>query len=256
MKTSAAESAVELDGVHLRLDGKAVLSDIRLALPRGVFLGIIGPNGGGKSTLARVMLGLIKPDRGKVAVFGRPPEEAFGRIGYLPQAPELDRRFPISVREAVLLGRLGLRRRGRLGRADRRAVAEALASSGLSDLADRPFGSLSRGQQQRALLARALVSGPELLVLDEPTAGIDTPAEAGFYELLNGLKGRITIILISHDIGVISSLVDWIACLNVRLFCHESPEILPEDLQRVYGCPVDMIAHGVPHRVVARHRQR
>jgi len=257
MKTSAAENAVELTDIALRLEGKPVLEEVNLSLPAGLFLGIIGPNGGGKTTLLKVILGLLRPERGRVEVFGQPPGREAGRVGYLPQSPALDREFPISVREMVLLGRLGRRGRwGGLGREDKRIVLDTLSSCGLLNLADRPFGSLSRGQQQRSLLARALVSRPDLLLLDEPTAGIDTPSEAGFYELLAGLKGRISIILVSHDIGVISSLVDRIACLNIRLYYHDSPRILPEDLQKVYGCPVELIAHGVPHRVMDRHQDR
>jgi zinc transport system ATP-binding protein len=246
---------VKLQNIRVSYGGIPALEDITLSIFRHDFLGIIGPNGGGKSTLLKVLLGLVKPDSGSVAVFGKSPEQARSRIGYVSQRASFDLDFPASVRDVVLMGRYG--RAGLLhhySREDRAAVEKALARVGMEGDRDKQIGKLSGGQQQRVFVARALVAAPELLLLDEPTASIDPTMQTEFYELLAELKRDLTIVMVSHDIGAISVYVDKIACLNRQLYYHGSKEITPEVLEATYKCPVQLIAHGtVPHRVLKEH---
>ncbi|MEA1959476.1 MAG: ABC transporter ATP-binding protein [Chloroflexota bacterium] len=251
------EEVVKLEDVWLRYDGTPVLEGVNLSLYRDDFLGIIGPNGGGKTTLFRVMLGLVKPGRGSVTILGETPEGGRRHVGYLPQHSLFDPDFPASVMEVVLMGRLGnagLFRR--YGRDDKGAAVRVLETVGMTDYRDRQIGKLSGGQQQRAFLARALVSEPQILLLDEPMANVDTPMQAGFYELLESLKHKMTIIMVSHDVSVVSACVDKIACLNRRLYYHGTGELTKHDIEEAYQCPVELIAHGVPHRVFEEHIDR
>ncbi|MCL7938103.1 MAG: ABC transporter ATP-binding protein [marine benthic group bacterium] len=244
---------IELRGVRVAYGGTVVLDEIDFEVCGGDFVGIIGPNAGGKTTLLKVMLGLVHPQRGKVLAFGVSPREARGKIGYVPQYARFDTDFPITVAEMVGIGRLGRRDRRRDRAADRASVDQALARLELSGVSDLQVGELSGGQLQRALIARALVSEPKVLLLDEPTASLDTPIGRSVYDLLEELADEIPIVLVSHDIGVISRTVRTIACLNVRLHYHRSRELTPEMLEAAYGCPVDLVAHGVPHRVFETH---
>ncbi|MCL7984693.1 MAG: ABC transporter ATP-binding protein [marine benthic group bacterium] len=246
---------IQLTGVSVAQGDSIVLQDIDFELRTGDYVGIIGPNAGGKTTLLKVMLGLVRPQRGQVLAFGAPPREARGRIGYVPQYARFDADFPISVAEMVGIGRLGRRDRRRDRTADRISVERALTRLELAGVADVQVGELSGGQLQRALIARALVSEPEVLLLDEPTASLDTPIGRSVYDLLEELARDIPIVLVSHDIGVISRTVRTIACLNVRLHYHRSRELTPEMVEAVYGCPVDLVAHGVPHRVFETHTE-
>lgn len=234
----------------------AVLEDITLELEAADFLGLIGPNGGGKSTLLKVMLGLIKPERGEVKIFGLSPQEARGRVGYMPQKTLFDPSFPVKAFDVVLMGRYnraGLLRR--YSQADRTAAKLALEAVGMAGFSEREIGSLSGGEQQRVFVARSLVSEPKLLLLDEPTAGVDAAQEKEFYDLLCRLNRKmgIAIVLVSHDITAISKYVNKIACLNQRLYYHGSKELTNEDIEKAYGCPIEMIAHGTPHRVLREH---
>lgn len=247
---------VSIKGLWVFRTGHAVLEDINLELEAADFLGLIGPNGGGKSTLLKVMLGLIKPDRGEIRIFGVTPEAARGRVGYMPQKTVFDQSFPVKVLDVVLMGRYS--RTGlfhRYGPADRKAARRALQAVGMEDRAEREIGALSGGEQQRVFVARSLVSDPELLLLDEPTAGVDSAQQTEFYDLLCHLNHHlgIAIVLVSHDVTAISKYVSKIACLNQRLYYHGSKEITNEDIEKAYGCPVEMIAHGTPHRVLRQH---
>ena len=243
---------IEFRGVTVRFGERTVLDSIDFAVEQGDFVGIIGPNAGGKTTLLKVMLGLVEPDEGEVLTFGTSPREARGLIGYVPQYARFDADFPITVAEMVGMGRLG-RGRGRSRSEDRAAVSQALTRLELTSVATARLGKLSGGQLQRALIARALVSEPRALLLDEPTASLDTQIGRSVYELLEQLADEIPIVLVSHDVGVISRTVRTIACLNVRMHYHHSKELTPEMVEAVYGCPVDLVAHGVPHRVLELH---
>jgi len=249
------KEVVSLKDVSVRYDGITVLEDINLSIYEDDFLGIIGPNGGGKTTLLKTILGLVKPSQGRVSILGHPPDKARRLMGYVPQYNLFDRDFPLNALEVVLMGRysqVGLFKR--YSREDKKLALNALASVGMLELKHRQIGSLSGGEQQRIFIARALVAHPQILLLDEPTASIDTPMQAGLYELLSELKRRMAIVLVSHDISAVSIYVDKIACLNRRLFYHGDKELEAQELEEAYQCPVDMIAHGVPHRVLREHQ--
>lgn len=251
-----ADPIISIKGLWVFRGEHAVLEDIHLDLEAGDFLGLIGPNGGGKSTLLKVMLGLIKPDRGEVRIFGLPPAAARGSVGYLPQKTVFDHSFPVKALDVVLMGRFS--RSGllhRYGRDDREAALRALQAVGMAGRAGREIGALSGGEQQRIFVARSLVSDPRLLLLDEPTSGVDSAQQKEFYDLLCHLNRdlSIAIVLVSHDVTAISTYVSKIACLNQRLYYHGTKELTSDEIEKAYGCPVEMIAHGTPHRVLRMH---
>ncbi|WP_440951444.1 metal ABC transporter ATP-binding protein [Methanococcoides sp. FTZ1] len=246
---------ISLKDVWVKYEKLTVLENVNLTINEGDFLGIIGPNGGGKSTLLKVILGLIKPQKGEVKVLGKSPARSRHLIGYVPQYGPTNIDFPISVWEVVLMGRMGTRGLFKhYTDEDREATYKALEVVDMLEFRDRQIGELSGGQRQRVFIARALVSNPKVLLLDEPATGIDTRMQNEFYELLEKLKSEVTIIMISHDLSAVSVLVDKIACLNGKLHYHGSKELVPEDIEKSYGCPVDLIAHGVPHRVLHIHK--
>ena len=256
-ETGMTDEVIRLEDVWLYYDGMPALEGINLSLYKDDFLGIIGPNGGGKTTLLRLLLGLAKPSRGRITILGEPPNKGRKHVGYLPQRSLFDSDFPASVLEVVLMGRLGhtvMFRR--YNSADREAAIEALKRVGMLEHKDQQIGKLSGGQQQRVFVARALASDPQILLLDEPMANVDTPMQAGFYELLDSLKRKMTIVMVSHDIGVVSAYVDKIACLNRRLYYHGTKDLTKHDLEEAYQCPVDLIAHGMPHRVFEEHSDK
>lgn len=246
---SAAPPAIDIAGVHFAYGEVPVLEDVTLSVAPGEFLGIVGPNAGGKSTLLKLILGLLKPSAGRIRVLGEPPRRARRRIGYVPQYPGFARDFPISVEDVVLMGRFGLRSGlgGRLGpwaRADRAAASAALDEVEALDLRRRQIGTLSGGQLQRVLLARALVGEPKLLILDEPTANIDQRLEGEIFELLAQLNRRLTIVVVSHDIAFISAYVSRVACLNRTLVCHATDSIDGQIIEDLYGEHVRRIQHA------------
>jgi zinc transport system ATP-binding protein len=246
--------AVELRGVTLGFRGLPVLESVDLTVETNGYLAILGPNGGGKTTLLKVMLGLLKPDRGRVRVLGEPPTRTRGRVGYVPQRARFDLDFPMRVLDVVLMGRLG---RDRLWRRfdarDREVAHQKLAQVEMEAAADRAIGALSGGELQRVLIARALALDPELLLLDEPTASLDERIGPGVWDLLEALTREMTVVVVSHDIGAISRHVKSVACLNRRLHAHPTRELTAEMLEATYGCPVDLLAHGQPHRVLREH---
>jgi len=245
--------AIEVKNLYVSFDGNPVLEDVNLTVEREDYLGIIGPNGGGKSTLLRTILGLITPDRGEIMVMGYPAQENHHQVGYVPQHALFDRCFPIRVGEVVLMGRLGKRKGRCYSRQDRLIARQALQRVGMEHLRDRQIGELSGGERQRVLVARALAAEPSILLLDEPTASADPGFQVTFYELLAELNESMTIILVSHDISAVSRYVKRLACLNRQLFCSDNKEITPAMVEEMYHCPVDLIAHGIPHRVLPSH---
>ena len=248
------ENVIDLKDVWVSYDGVRVLESVNLTVKDRDFLAIIGPNGGGKSTLLKVILGLIKPDKGSVTLLGGKPAKTRKDVGYVPQYHSSNLDFPITVWDVVLMGRLS--HKGPLQRYnedDRNAALEALTTVGMLDFRDRQIGELSGGQKQRVFIARSLVTKPKLLILDEPSTGIDSRMQKEFYELLNKLKSEIAIVMVTHDISAVSVYVDKIGCLNRKFHYHDDKEISPHDLEVSYQCPIELIAHGVPHRVLKQH---
>jgi len=247
------KTVIELDQVYVELDGTTVLEDVNLTVNEHDFLGIIGPNGGGKTTLLRVLLGLVRPSRGKVKIMGAAVDKNRHLLGYVPQYALFDRSFPISVEEVVMSARLARKKGRKFSDLDRGIVTEALSRVEMLSLSKRQIGELSGGERQRVLVARALALNPRILLLDEPTASVDSRFAAGFYELLQELNQEMTVILVSHDISAVSSYVKTIACMNRTLYYEHSHQLKPQMIEDTYHCPVDLIAHGVPHRVLQPH---
>ena len=237
--------------------GQPVLKNINLTVLRNDFIAIIGPNGGGKTTLLKVILGLIKPWSGMVDVFGHPvlSKHVRAKIGYVPQLIP-GKSFPVTVMDVVLMGRLGdpgLFRH--FTDTDRSAAENNLLIMGIAHLSNASMDSLSGGQKQRVLIARALAGEPDILLLDEPVASVDHETQESFFNLLAELNDSITIVLVTHDVGAVSAHVKNIACINKTLISHG--ETLSADaVSRAYGCPFELISHGVPHRVIGhKHRE-
>ena len=233
---------------------EVVLEGVDLDIQPRDFLAIIGPNGGGKTTLLKAILGLVNPWSGEV-VYNLPSgHDARGRLGYVPQFSTFDRSFPVRIADMVLMGKLGSRSLLRpYTREDRKEVDRVLERLGLSALARVHVSETSGGQLQRALIARALISDPAVLFLDEPTASIDAESRETLRVVLEDLSSRgIPIVVVTHDVTSVSPMVQRIACINRRLFCH-GPELSQEALEEVYGCPVELVAHGVAHRVLHSH---
>jgi zinc transport system ATP-binding protein len=259
------EHVIKIDGVSLSFGGVSVLENISLAVERGDFLAVLGPNGGGKSTLLKIILGLIKPNEGSVRVLGSPAGEAGGRIGYLPQHTHVSGSFPISVLDAVRMGmiRPGI---GRIagfggGRDEVERARRALERVDMLEHERRALAALSGGQMQRVFIARAVVDNPELLLLDEPTASVDTASRNSLFRLLAQLNKEMTVVMVSHDISSLASGVKSVACVNRTLHFHKAPELTGEMFKMGYGgegepcCPVELVTHGdVPHRVLGRHQ--
>ena len=246
---------VKLGDVWLYFDNMPVLEGINLSIKDRDFLGIIGPNGGGKTCLLKLILGLLKPSRGELTVFGHTAERSRKSVGYVPQYSLFDRDFPINVLDVVLMGRVGqMKRFRRYSEEDKKLASEALETVEMHEYRDSQIGQLSGGQQQRVFIARALVTEPKMLLLDEPMASVDSHMQTELYELFEKLRQQMAIVLVSHDISAVSIYVDKIACLNRKLFYHDSKELTAEDLEESYLCPVEIIAHGVPHRVLKEHR--
>ena len=235
--------AIEIEDLSFSYGASPVLEHISLTVARGEFLGLVGPNAGGKTTLLKLILGLLEPTGGTLCVLGGTPKEQRTRIGYCPQYPAFSRDFPITVEDAVRLGRLGLTRGPGYSAADRKAADRAMEAVEVKGIRRRRVGTLSGGQLQRVMIARALAADPEVLILDEPTANVDLRGGVDIFALLKRLGGEITIVVVSHDIGFISGYVDRVACLNRTLVCHSTAELTGEVIERLYGSHVSMIRH-------------
>jgi zinc transport system ATP-binding protein len=244
MKTEKKKRIIEFQKVNYSYENNPAVENITFSITEKDFFGIIGPNGGGKTTILKLMLGLISPQRGTVRVFGKDPRLSHQLIGYVPQYATFDFDFPISVEEVVLAGRLSRAPLfGGYGIIDKKAAMEAMDAVGIADLSHRALGSLSGGQRQRVLIARAIVSHPEILLLDEPTANIDIGIEESIYELLKKLNTEITVILVSHDVGFITGYVKKVACINRSLVCHPASKLRESDIAAMYQAPMHFINH-------------
>lgn len=238
------QPAIEVKNLSFSYGEVPVLEGIDLTVPEGEFLGIVGPNAGGKSTLLKLLLGLLEPRQGEIRVLGRPPKKARRLMGYVPQYPAFSRDFPVTVEQVVLMGRLGTGRLvGGYSREDRRIAARVMEEAEIAPLAGRRIDRLSGGQLQRVLVARALACEPRILLLDEPTANIDMRVENELFDLLRELNERMTILVVSHDIAFISRYVHRVACLNRTLVCHRTEEIDAEAIRQLYGGEVRMVHH-------------
>ncbi len=223
----------------------SVLEDVTLRVDANDFLGIIGPNGGGKTTLLKMILGLFRPQHGTVRVFGRSPAQVRCQIGYVPQHARMDPSVPTSVLDVVLMGRLNRSSWGLwYGAEHTQAAREALRQTETEDLAHRPVATLSGGQRQRVLIARALAGDAGLLLLDEPTAGVDTHMEHGLTDLLHRLNQRLPIVLVSHDISFVSTHLKRVACLNRSLTCHAAHEVTEQVIAQMYHGHVRAVQHS------------
>lgn len=240
----ARAPVVKLRDVTFAYQGAPVLEDVSLCVERGDFACCVGPNGGGKSTLLKIVLGLLTPQSGSVEVLGGRPEAARPRLGYMPQHARLDPQFPATALDVALMGRLSAAwRLGPFGRKDRDVAEACLREVGLADLRKRPYAAISGGQQKRVLIARALACEPELLLLDEPAANLDLQAEQQLYELLHSLSRRLTILAVSHDMAFVSKHVRTAICVNRRVHTHRGNELTDEVIQRLYGREVRLVQH-------------
>jgi zinc transport system ATP-binding protein len=248
-------AAVKITDLTVKYGENTALENVCLDVEEGEFLGIIGPNGGGKTTLIKAILGLVDYSSGEVRVLGKKPYERSGEVGYVPQLTVFDRSFPITVHEVVMSGRIDPRIRifHRYSSEDSVLADHYLESTGISGLGKRQISELSGGEFQKMLIARALVIKPRLLLLDEPTASVDAAAREQIFELLGELSKKITIILVTHDLLAISQKVRSLACLNKNLVYHGGTKFNEDVVKTMYGCPIDLIAHGVPHRVLREH---
>lgn len=247
-------NAIMVSGLSFFYGKHAILTDVTFSLGEKGFIGLIGPNGAGKSTLLKILLGILHPSSGEVNIFGKDPREVRECIGYVPQHTVVDPWFPITSKEVVLTGILSRKKvLRRISSKEKSQVLRSLALTNMTKFANTQIHTLSGGERQRVLLARALVGERKILLLDEPLTGVDPPSATELYRFLKDLSERMLIILVSHDVGVVSSYVDKIFCINKTVHTHESVEDSLSNLEKVYGCPVDLIAHGVPHRVLRNH---
>lgn len=242
---------IKIENLTFGYDKQPVLEDVNLEVFEKDFLGVIGPNGGGKTTLLKLVLGLVKPDKGSIS-FGKELEGRKKSIGYLPQVRHIDKKFPITVNDVILSG--GMMLNSVSSKSQLKSKAEKLLEDmGLTKLRNKAIGELSGGQMQRVFLCRALISEPKLLILDEPDTFVDNRFEGELYSRLVELNKSIAIILVSHDVGTISSHVKTIACVNKSLHYHPSNHITAEQLE-AYNCPIQVITHGeIPHTVLKHH---
>ena len=240
---------IHIENLNFSYGRIPVLEEANLAIADQEFICVVGPNGGGKTTLLKLLLGLLEPHTATISDFGKAPTAGRKWIGYLPQHAALDARFPVTALDVVLMGRLGRTRGfGPYTRADRTAAHDMLNRVGLAKLDKRPLATLSGGQRQRVLIARALVSEPKLLLLDEPTSSLDDYVERELYDLLLELNKELTVVVVTHDIGFVSSYVDKVVCVNRKVRIHPTSEIDENIIHDMYGEHIHMVRHDQEHR--------
>lgn len=234
---------ISLEHVDFAFNGEAVLQDVSLEIRNREMIGVIGPNGGGKTTLLRLILGLLEPDNGKVLVFGDTPARSSHRLGYVPQHMQFDSRFPASALDVVLMGLAGKSPLGPFAKKQIRLAEETLATVDLADHKKKRFSELSGGQRQRVLIARALATSPDMLLFDEPTANVDTSAGEKLYDILEQLNKKMTILLVSHDIGFVNRQITSVICVNKKVVVHPTTELVGQTIIDLYGNDISMIRH-------------
>lgn len=238
------KEAVIFQDIDFSYNATPVLENVSFTIQEKSFVSIVGPNGGGKTTLLKLMLGLLKPSQGTITIFGTPPDKARSFIGYMPQYIQFDPYFPVTVLDVVLMGRLqaGMRL-GPYRKKDKTVCLEALRKLEMYDMRNQPFGTLSGGQRQRVLVARALAAEPQILLLDEPTSNVDMAVETELFDLLHALSETITVVVVSHDLGFVSHYVERVVCVNRQVFVHPTTAITGELINKLYGAHVRMVQH-------------
>lgn len=238
---------IKIENLYVEINGNLILEDVSFEVKKGEIVAVVGPNGGGKTTLVKVILGFVQPTKGKVLIEGKSPKDYVksGKVGYLPQKSSYDRDFPVSVFDVVMFGLINT---SLPYKEKEKKVLEYLNYVGMQQYKDYPFGKLSGGQQQRVMIARAIISQPELLILDEPSTGIDVVAQENFYEFIKKINKEIgiTVIMVTHDIGAIGSFVDKVVGLNRRLhYLGDFKEFLQKEaLDKLYGSEVKLLIHS------------
>ena len=242
MNDMTKSPVIRIKDVSFAYGKRVVLEDVNLEISSGDFVWIVGPNGGGKTTLVRLLMGLLEPQSGLIELFGKSPSQARSFVGYLPQQIHIDKKFPMTVTDVVLTGRLGLN--GKTNRkADREAALKAISQVGLIDQAGQAMADLSGGQQRRLLIARALACEPEILILDEPMANLDAVVEQQVRDLLFELNKKLTVLMVSHDPALVSESVKSVICVNRRVAIHKTYEIDSEMMGELYDGPVRIVRH-------------
>jgi zinc transport system ATP-binding protein len=239
-------SAIDIKNLSFGYGKSSVLTDVNLSIDENDFVAIIGPNGGGKSTLMRLMVGLLKPTSGSVRLFGEKVPTKRVAVGYVPQNTNKNIDFPITVGECIATGKIGLSPKSD-------EVKAALERVHIGAFLDRRLGELSGGERQRVLIARSLVCNPKILFLDEPSNNIDVAGIEALYNMLAEFSETMTIVIVTHDLMALSHKVKSVVCVNHSVHYHEGANLTEDMLHRTYGCEVDLIAHGVPHRVLGSH---
>lgn len=240
----SVKPVIDVDHLSFSYDDFPVLADVTFSIGEREFICMVGPNGGGKTTLLKLILGLLKPGSGTVQVFGESPERSRHRIGYVPQHAMVDQAFPVTAIDVVLMGRINKKKSFRpFGRTDTEAAHDALASMAIADLAGRPFSALSGGQRQRVLIARALAGEPEMLLLDEPTSSLDLHVENEFYEMLREINKHLTVIVVSHDIGFVTPFSTSVMCVKRNVMIHPTSEVSGANICDLYGTDMLMVRH-------------
>jgi len=249
-----AKTLIKLENVSFRYNTQTVLENVSLQVEKRDFLGILGPNGGGKTTLLKLVLGLLRPYSGKITLFGGEPIINRHLVCYVPQLFNFDFEFPITVREVVLMGIIGKRRfRHGYNKTEIELSDKVLNKVGMNSYAETLIGDLSGGQRQRIFIARALATAPLLLLLDEPVANIDQQWQHSIYELLHELNKEIAIVVVTHDVGIVATYIDKIACLNRTMHFHGSTKDGIPKISEMYQCPFEFVGHEIPHRLLEKH---
>ncbi len=245
ISASKSKIAIQISDINFSFDKLSILENINMTIEQGDFAGLIGPNGGGKTTLLKLILGLYKAQSGSITLFGEALKKQRKIIGYVPQYANFSSDFPISVKDTVLQGRLGLSSCfGFYSKQDKMIVDKIMQETEIITLAKRPIQSLSGGQMQRVLVARALATEPEIMLLDEPTANIDQRSEKDIFDLFKMINKRMTILVISHDIGFVSDYINKVFCLNKTLVCHDSTPVTSDTIHNLYGDHISEVEHS------------
>ena len=236
-------AVIELDQVTFSYIKQPILENVSFQIFKNDLVTIVGPNGGGKTTLVKLMLGLLKPSSGHITIFDQPPHVSYKRIGYMAQHVGVDPQFPVTVLDVVLMGRLGLKRAGWFGIKDRAAARQALQNVHMIEYSQESFAKLSGGQRRRVLIARAITGDPDILIMDEPMANVDVKAQNDFFNIMAELNERMTILIVSHDLGFVSDSVNRVLCVNRKAVMHPTTELTGELIKDIYGGDVKMIRH-------------